>query len=74
MALDSARKRSSCIGIPLYSSVVIYLPETGAGQAWRQTIGYGYYGILVGGAAAETILDYERKFRGVARGAYRGLA
>ena len=73
MALDSARKRSSSIGLSFYPSVGIYTPESGAGQAWRQTSGYGYYGILVGGGPSETILDYERKFRGVARGSYRGL-
>jgi hypothetical protein len=73
MAVDSARKRSSTIGLPFPPSVGIYLPESGAGQAWRQTVGYGYYGILVGGAAAVEVLDFERKFRGVGRGAYRGL-
>lgn len=73
MALDSARKRSSSIGLSLYPGMCIYTPESGAGQAWRQAVGYGYYGVLVGGGPDQTILDYDRKFRGVARGSYRGL-
>lgn len=72
MALDSARKRSSTIGVSFYPTISIYSPETGAGQAWRQTVGYGFYGILVGGGPGIGALHFERKHRGVARGAYRG--
>jgi len=68
---DDARERSSMLGISFYPGITIYPPVSFGGLPWRQAVGYGYYGILVG-ETGQTILDYERMTRGYARGFFRG--
>ena len=68
---DPARTRASMAGVSFYPGISIYEPQAFGAQKWRQSVGYGYYGILVSGVG-QTLLDYERMFRGIARGVLRG--
>lgn len=48
MAIDSERKRKSIAAISLYALGPTAVADGSFNQADRQTIGYGYYGILAG--------------------------
>jgi hypothetical protein len=55
MALDSARKRSSTIALGYGQPPSIYTPDATKPQGWRQSVGYGYYGINVGVVSWSTL-------------------
>ena len=67
MAIDSAAKRASIVAIGLCAIGPSVIPDGSFDQADRQTVGYGYYGILSrppGEAFYETIrfqLNIQRK-------------
>ena len=63
MAIDSAPKRKSISGIHLYANGPGVTPDNTQPQAWRQTAGYGYYGILAD-APSEAVLR-QRPLTGV---------
>lgn len=55
MAIDTAEKRRSVSGVLGYfSGGPGVTPNAAKDQEWRQEAGYGYSGILVGGAVAPT--------------------
>lgn len=54
MPLDSAEKRSSAVATPYCFPPSVYEPDAAKPQAWRQAVGYGYYGIAVGSPVAPT--------------------
>ena len=57
MAIDSARKRKSAAQMAVSHGPVAVVPDSSFAAADRQTIGWGYYGILVGeeAPAADTL-------------------
>lgn len=48
MAIDTAAKRRSAAGIPALPLGPGVTPDASPGQAWRQSAGWGYVGILAG--------------------------
>lgn len=54
MAIDTPRKRMSVAAISLYPLGPVLVPDGSFAVADRQTIGYGYYGIIADVAIAET--------------------
>jgi hypothetical protein len=48
MAIDSRAKRASIAGIITGVMPVGVTPDVAKPQAWRQSAGWGYYGILAG--------------------------
>jgi hypothetical protein len=50
MALDTAAKRRSAGGVPFLPLGPGVTPDALAGQAWRQSAGWSYGGILAGAA------------------------
>lgn len=53
MAIDTAEKRASISGIHFISGPGV-TPNSAQDQEWRQESGYGYSGILAGGASVST--------------------
>jgi len=50
MAIDSREKRQSISGISVYFNLGV-TPNASKDQEWRQEAGYGYPGVLTGGAS-----------------------
>ena len=51
MAIDSAEKRKSAVGISLYASGPGVTPNASPDQEWRQEAGYSYSGIAAASPA-----------------------
>ena len=56
MAIDDAEKRRSVAGIPFWVGLGV-TPNASKDQEWRQQSGWGYSGILAGGAAPEVVIS-----------------
>lgn len=54
MAIDTAQKRKSLVGIAVPMTVGV-TPDATPDQAWRQAAGWGYVGILANVVAAPTV-------------------
>ena len=57
MAIDTARKRKSAAQMCVAHGPVTVVPDGSLGAADRQTVGWGYYGILISEPAAPETLS-----------------
>ncbi len=60
MAIDTREKRQSIAGISVYFNLGV-TTNASKDQEWRQEAGYGYPGILTGGAVIEDNLALKRR-------------
>lgn len=67
MAIDSAPKRKSIVGISLYPSGPGVTPDGTPGQAWRQQSGYGYSGILADNPSASAVPVFAHHYQTLRR-------
>lgn len=67
MAIDTAERRKSVAGIHGPWTGTGVTPNSGKDQEWRQEAGYGYPGILAGGAAVIPSDDFTGLIANVGR-------
>ena len=64
MAIDTAEKRKSLSGIQ-WTLMPGVTPNAAKDQEWRQQAGWGYSGILAGGAPPPTAVPFTKTLMGV---------